>query len=188
MPNHAPHANTNALATIDSPAEVLSVNILPLPRGVTTDAVYLPAINGGSGDLKLTEAFGLRGAFNHNWDPYWSSSLFGSWSAVRYSGSVGDLNSAKGQYCAIYTTGKTVSADFSCNPDFNVSQLGLVTRWTPVKNLTFSAEVMWSHLDRKYAGAVTTAAGPGAPKPGGIAYEFKDQDTVSFNVRAQRNF
>jgi hypothetical protein len=91
--------------------------------GVTTDAVYLPAINGGSGDLKLTEAFGLRGAFNHNWDPYWSSSLFGSWSAVRYSGSVGDLNSAKGQYCAIYAVGKTVSADFSCNPDFNVSQL-----------------------------------------------------------------
>ena len=29
-----------------------------------------------------------------------------------------------------------------CNPDFNVWQLGVVTRWTPVKNLTFSAEVM----------------------------------------------
>ena len=26
----------------------------------------------------LTKAWGIRGAFNHNWDPYWSSSLFGS--------------------------------------------------------------------------------------------------------------
>jgi hypothetical protein len=158
--------------------------------GATTDAVYLPAIFGGTGDLKLTEAFGVRGAFNHNWDPYWSSSLFGSASAVRYKGGAFDPTSAKGQYCATYVTGKTVSADFSCNPDFNVYQLGLVTRWTPVKNLTFSAEVQYFHLDQKYSGAIATAGGPGAPKPGGVGtfYEFKDQDTVSLNIRAQRNF
>ena len=45
-----------------------------------------------------------------------------------------------------------MSADFVCNPDFNVSQLGVVTRWTPVKNLTFSAEVQWFHLDQKLTG------------------------------------
>jgi hypothetical protein len=71
------------------------------------------------------------------------------------------------------------------NPDFNVSQLGVVTRWTPVKNLTFSAEVMWFHLDQKFTGAATLT--PVAPKPTAF-YEYKDQDTVSFNVRAQRNF
>jgi hypothetical protein len=156
--------------------------------GATTDAVWLPVANGGSGDLKLTTAYGIRGAFNHNWDPYWSSSLFGSASAVRYDGSVGNLATAKGQYCAAYVTGKAVSADFSCNPDFNIYQIGLVTRWTPVKNLTFSAEVMYSRLDQNYTGAVTTAGGPGAPKPGGVAYEMKDQGTVDFQVRAQRNF
>jgi len=74
---------------------------------------------------------------------------------------------------------------YSCNPDFNVSQLGVVTRWTPVKNLTFSAEVMWFHLDQKFTGAAVLGAA--APKPTTL-YEFKDQDTVSFNVRAQRNF
>jgi hypothetical protein len=153
--------------------------------GVTTDAVYLPVANGGTGDLKLTEAYGIRGAFNHNWDPYWSSSLFGSYSAVRYKGSNTDLSSAKGQYCSVYNTGKAVSADYSCNPDFDVSQLGVVTRWTPVKNLTFSAEVMWFHLDQKYTGAATLGAA--APKPTTV-YEFKDQDAVSLNVRVQRNF
>jgi hypothetical protein len=160
--------------------------------GATTDAVWLPnhATTGpvpglGDNSLKLTEAFGFRGAFNHNWDPYWSSSLFGSASAVRYNGSVGDLTSAKGAYCFAYGVGKAVSADFVCNPDFNVYQLGLVTRWTPVKNLTFSAEVMWFHLDQKYVGAATLGAT--APKPTAL-YEFKDQDTVSLNVRVQRNF
>jgi Porin subfamily len=165
--------------------------------GATTDAVWLPAASSGSvsgagvfgdGQLKLTEAYGFRGAFNHNWDPFWSSSLYGSASAVRYRGSVGDLSSAKGAYCAAFVVGKTLSADFSCNPDFNVYQLGFITRWTPVKNLTFSAEVQWFHLDQKYAGAISTGSGPGAPKPGGVFYELKDQDTVHLQVRAQRNF
>jgi len=158
--------------------------------GATTDAVYLPVIFGGTGDLKLTEAFGFRGAFNHNWDPYWSSSLFGSWSGVRYRGSSTDITSAKGQYCASYIlsnrlTAATTSADFSCNPDYNVSQLGVVTRWTPVKNLTFSAEAMWFHLDQKFTG--TALLTPSAPKPTAF-YEYRNQDTVSVNVRVQRNF
>ena len=51
--------------------------------GATTDAVYLPVFAGGTGDLKLTDAWGIRGAFNHNWDPYWSTSFFGSASFVQ---------------------------------------------------------------------------------------------------------
>ena len=112
---------------------------------------------------KLVEAFGIRGAFNttgHNWDPYWSSSLFGSYSAVRYGGNAADIATANGAFCANYVLGKVTSADFSCNPDFNIAQLGVVTRWTPVKNLTFSAEVMWTHLE----GEARTALLEG-PKP-----------------------
>jgi Porin subfamily len=72
-----------------------------------------------------------------------------------------------------------------CNPDFNIAQLGVVTRWTPVKNLTFSADVMWTDLDQKFTGSAILT--PTAPKPT-ATYEYKDQDTVTFNVRAQRNF
>jgi hypothetical protein len=151
--------------------------------GATTDAVYLPAFAGGDGSLHLTESYGIRGAFNHNWDPHWTTSLYGSYSAVRYDGT------AKGYICANYLPGKAPSADYSCNPDFNVSQLGVVTRWTPVKNLTFSAEVQWFHLDQKFTG--TAALSPAAPKPGtaqGARYEFKDQDAAQLQVRVQRNF
>jgi hypothetical protein len=153
--------------------------------GATSDAVWLPAANGGSGDLKLTTAYGIRGAFNHNWDPHWSSSLFGSYSAVRYNGTVGDLSTAKGQYCSVFTAGKAVSPDYSCNPDFNVSQLGVVTRWTPIKDLAFSAEVQWFHFDQKFTG--TSVLAVSAPKPTTV-YEFRDQDALSLSVRAQRNF
>ena len=148
--------------------------------GATTDAVYLPVAAGGDGSLHLTEAWGFRGAFNHNWDPYWSTSLYGSYSQVKYD------DTAKVFICANYATpGKAVSADFVCNPNYNVSQLGVVTRWTPVKNLTFSADVQWFHLDQKFQG--TALLTPTAPKPT-ARYEFKDQDTVHLQVRAQRNF
>jgi hypothetical protein len=145
--------------------------------GATTDATFLPVAAGGDGTIHLTEAYGVRGAFNHNWDPYWSSSLFGSYAAVRYDGF------SSGVICARIAV--TPVAGSTCNPDYNISQLGVVTRWTPVKNLTFSAEVMWFHLDQKFSGAALFAAN--GPKPAAV-YEFKDQDTVSLNVRAQRNF
>jgi hypothetical protein len=188
--------------------------------GATTDAVYFPTLGtvgtlgvGGAGgtalpglafsdgQLKLTTAYGFRGAYNHNWDPYWSTSVFGSASAVRYGGSnvaaftgfALDPNSAKGAFCASYIASAvktipgipSVSADFVCNPDYNVYQVGAVTRWTPVKNLTFSAEVMYFRLDQRMQGAAILA--PAAPKPT-FVYEFKDQDTVALNVRVQRNF
>ncbi|HXI07645.1 MAG: porin [Bradyrhizobium sp.] len=147
--------------------------------GATTDAVYLPLLNGGDGSLHLTEAFGFRGGYTHNWDQHWSSSLYGSYSMVRYD------DTAKGFICGNYTPGKAVSADYVCNPDYNVSQLGFLTRWVPVKNLTFTAEVQWFHLDQKFQGSALLT--PSAPKPT-ARYEFRDQDTVYLEFRAQRNF
>jgi hypothetical protein len=153
--------------------------------GQTADAVYMPVLNGGTGDIKLVDAWGVRGAFNHNWDPYWSTSLWGSYGSVRYGGNALDITSAKGAWCAVYTGVNAVSADYSCNPDFNFAQVGVVTRWTPVKNLTFSAEVGAFFLDQKMTGSAILT--PAAPKPTAV-YEFKDQSTVFLNVRAQRNF
>ena len=102
-----------------------------------SDAVYGPAglggpLTGADGNLHLTSAWGVRGAYNHNWDPYWSSSLFGSYSQVHYD------NTAKFFICSTFTAARVTnpSLDYSCNPDFNVAQVGFVTRWTPVKNLT----------------------------------------------------
>jgi hypothetical protein len=148
--------------------------------GATTDGVWLPVVNGGDGSIHLTEAWGIRGAFNHNWDPYWSTSLFGSYAQVRYDGT------ATAQFCAVFAaTHPGLGTSYSCDPSFNVGQAGIVTRWTPVKNLTFSAEAMYFFLDQKFTG--TSVFSPGAPQPT-ATYAFRDQSTASFNVRVQRNF
>jgi hypothetical protein len=141
--------------------------------GATTDGVYV-----AGGGIDLTTSYGVRGAFNHNWDPYWSSSLFGGMGWVRYDAT------AQTEYCAAYRTTVTVG-NFSCNPNFSISELGAITRWTPVKNLTFSAETIWTHLSTGFSGSATI--GPGAPYPASTL-TFKGQDTVSLNFRAQRNF
>ena len=75
----------------------------------------------------------------------------------------------------------------TCNPDFNVGQIGLITRWTPVKNLTFSADVTYTNLDQKFAGTIAPTALAGIAKPAAV-YELKDQNTVSLLLRAQRNW
>jgi hypothetical protein len=44
---------------------------------------------------------------------------------------------------------------------------------------------MYTRLDQNFSGTAVLA--PAAPKPTTV-YQFKDQDTVSLEVRAQRNF
>ena len=95
--------------------------------------------------------------------------------------------------CGSGTTGGSFRAAFaataltSCNPDYNIAQLGLITSWTPVKNLTFSADFTYVHLDQKYAGTVTAAASSSIGKPAAV-YSLADQDAYILLLRAQRNW
>jgi hypothetical protein len=136
------------------------------------------AVFGPGGSLELTKTYGLRGAFTHNWSPYWNSALYGAWAAVNYSGTAKSMICGSAAFATLTGT---------CNPDFNIGQLGVITRWTPVKNLTFSADFTYSHLDQKYSGVITTPALTSVAKPA-ATYELKDQDTYSLLVRAQRNW
>jgi hypothetical protein len=76
-----------------------------------------------------------------------------------------------------------------CNPDFNYAVVGLVTRWTPVKNLTFTGEVAYTMLDQKFASGTTFTSAGSVPlgKPAAV-YEVKDQNAVTLLLRAQRNW
>jgi hypothetical protein len=191
----------NVIATSGSSPTFLMIGGVPgqfgssgsLGFGPTNDGIFLPrnlgALGGpyaigaafGDGNIHLTTAFGLRGAFNHNWDPYWSSSLFGSWSWVRHD------NTSKAEYCAVAAlTIPGQGLTYTCNPDYNISQLGVITRWTPVTNLTFSAETMWTHLHSGFSGtSLPFSPGNGLPVQ---PWTFRNQDTLTLNVRVQRNF
>ncbi len=147
-----------------------------LAIGSAVDGVF-----GTNTGIYTTKAWGIRGAFNHNWTPNWTTSVFGSYSSVDFGGTGG----------ALYTSGlrNVVGGTFTGNPNFDIIQIGTRTAWTPVKNLTFTGEVMWTKLDQNYSG-VTDNVNAGGTKPtSGIrSYEFKDQDTWTGVIRAQRNF
>lgn len=144
-----------------------------------SDAIYsgLPGSN-----LILTTAYGFNGAFNHNWNKFWTTSLFGGWSHVDYNGQASAL------YCAAYRApANTGTATLSCNPDFTVTQVGLLQAWKPVQNLTFSAEAMWTNVGSGISGTSQANFNPGLGKPV-ATYNLKDQDIFSGIVRVQRNF
>ena len=144
-----------------------------LALGTAVDGVF---VNGGG--IETTKAWGIRGAFNHNWNKNWATSIFGAYSSVDYGSTGGALYTA-----ALFNR---VGGAFTGNPNFSIAQIGTRTSWTPVKNLTFSGEVMWMHLDQNYTGQTGVAA-PGGTKPAAV-YQFKDQDTVVGAVRVQRTF
>ncbi|MDA9521880.1 polymerase [Bradyrhizobium sp. CCBAU 11434] len=147
--------------------------------GGLSDSVFVT----GAGQ-ELTTTYGFRGAYTHNWDPYWNTAIYGAWAAVRYN------NTAKGYLCGAFVTGLALSSGVAgCSPDFNYSVVGVITRWTPVKNLTFSADLAYTMLDQKYASGstVTLPLQSTIAKPG-TAYELKDQGSLTLLLRAQRNW
>ena len=153
-----------------------------LAFAATGDAIFAGTSSANGTGLQLTETYGVRGAYNHNWDPYWASSFVGAWAANRYN------DTAKGFLCSsiapILSTGL-----LGCNPDFQIWQLGTKTGWTPVKGFTISGEIVYTNVDQKYVGVVTPpAAAIFSTKPPGASYELKDQSTWSFLARVQRNW
>ncbi|MDA9476910.1 polymerase [Bradyrhizobium sp. CCBAU 65884] len=144
-----------------------------------SDSVFVA----GAGQ-ELTTTCGFNGGYTHNWDPYWNSSIFGAWAAVRYN------NTAKGYICgAMVTTLALSSGAAGCNPDFNYAVVGTKTSWTPVKGLTFTGELAYMMLDQKHASGstVTLPLQSGVAKPAAV-YELKDQNSLVLLLRAQRNF
>jgi hypothetical protein len=125
----------------------------------------------------------MRGAFNHNWDPYWSTSIYGAVAFVDYGAG------ARNVFCGNFTAGANAFSAVtgfgvsSCNPNYSIAQLGTVTRWTPVKNLTFSGEFIYSHLDQNNVGTMNATGSYGTGQ-----YQLADQNTYQVLLRAQRNF
>jgi hypothetical protein len=143
------------------------------------DAIFTGTTAATGTGLENIKTWGFRGGFNHNWDPYWNTGIYGAYAGVRYG------NTGKTVVCANAVA--LLALNGTCNPDFNVAQAGIITRWTPVKNLTFSADFTWSHLDQKYSGTVASPALTGVAKPAAV-YELKDQDSFNLLLRAQRNW
>jgi Porin subfamily len=157
--------------------------------GTAPDTVF-----GAGTSQQLVQTWGMRGGYTHNWDAYWNTSVYGAYAGVRYNtdgksllcGGVVNGIAFAGSVRSTFNPAGSGTAITTCNPDYNIGQVGVITRWTPVKNLTFSADLTYSMLDQKYAGTVS-AASTAIGKPAAV-YELKDQNTVLLLLRAQRNW
>lgn len=137
----------------------------------------------GTGTIQQTKGYGFRGAYVHNWSPAWETDVFGSFTAIRYG------NTGKAAFCATIAAspGVVFGNGYSCNPDFNIWQIGTRTAWTPVQNLTFSAEAMYTMINQNYTGSFTPVVASGS-KPGAVTYDYKDQGMWSGNIRVRRTW
>jgi Porin subfamily len=174
--NFQPTANPGQWSAFSGPS--LPGSYQSIGFASAPDTVF---VTGGSQETIKT--WGFRGAYTHNWDAYWNTAIYGAYAQVNYSAA------ASGAVCANFFAQIATTAGTSCNPNFNIAQAGIITRWTPVKNLTFSGEFTYTHLDQKYSGslAIPAAGLPAVNKPPGT-YDFKDQDSFNMLLRAQRNW
>ncbi len=130
-----------------------------------TAALASDAIVNATGDgLDLSTAWAGRLFYEHYWNPQWRTSLYGIY--------------------AKHTNGNTsmlaLPATLTGTTDFSIYQIGSRTAWSPVKNLTFSGEVMYTGLNTDLSG--TVGVGPNLR-------EWKSNaGTVSGIVQVLRSF
>ena len=130
--------------------------------------------------------------YEHYWNPAWRTSVFGNYSSISY-GATGDA-ALIANLSTIGGIGPT-TGHFVATPGtnggsmkFSTAQVGTKTAWTPVKDLTFSAEFIYSRMMTNLNGTFVTAAGgvPGAAAD--TVYTLKSQNVYSGAVQVLRSF
>jgi Porin subfamily len=159
--------------------------------GYVLDGVYSglgTAASPGTG-ISLSNAWEVSAFYEHYWSPAWRTSVFGNYSSISYGGSgsaalMANLESATPLTGHFVPTPGTTGG----NMTFATAQVGTKTSWTPVKDLTFSGEFIYSRLIQNLNGTFVTAAGGLPGVAAGTTYKLGDQNVYSVGVQALRSF
>jgi hypothetical protein len=158
--------------------------------GYVLDGVFAPG-----GQIQQSNAWEISAFYEHYWNPAWRTSLFGNYSHIDY----GDAGKAGGAFFnalsglgatsgfgAGAATGNTKAGFMTATGDLslNLYQIGTRTAWTPVQNLTLSAEFIYSRIDQNLDGTYTGAVS-GKPLQ---TYTLKDQNAYNGAVQILRSF
>ncbi|WPO41862.1 porin [Tardiphaga sp. 42S5] len=147
--------------------------------GYVLDGVYGPG-----GSIQQSSAWEVSGFYEHYWTPAWRTSLFGNYSHISY----GDAGNAL--LAATFAPGgATRSATVLLNQtggnfDLGLAQIGTRTAWTPVQNLTLSAEFIYSRMETNLQGTFTGAV-TGKPLQ---TYNLGNQNAYNGAVQILRSF
>jgi hypothetical protein len=157
--------------------------------GYVLDGVFSPG-----GSIQQSDAWEVSAFYEHYWNPAWRTSLWGNYSHISY-GDAGNamLAAAFSPAGGRLGTSSSTSAGATAgslsgttnNFDFGIAQVGTRTAWTPVTNLTLSAEFTYSRLDQSLDGTYT---GSVTGKPANQPYQIKDQNLYNGSVQILRSF
>ncbi|WP_398476123.1 porin [Tardiphaga sp.] len=158
--------------------------------GYVLDGVY-----GQGGQIQQSEAWSVVGFYEHYWNPAWRTSLFGSYSSISYGDGGNALLAAAfsqaggrlGTANAANPTGTNAGylQNTTGNFDFAIAQIGTRTAWTPVRNLTLSAEFTYSRMEQSLGGQYVGNVGG---RPAGQTYQIQNQNLYNGSVQILRSF
>jgi hypothetical protein len=157
--------------------------------GYVLDGVYAGTSAANGTNILLSNAWEVTGFYEHYWNPAWRTSVFGNYSEISYGGA-GDALLIANLSSALPTTGRFVATPGTNGGSmkFATAQVGTKTSWTPVKDLTISAEFLYSRLINNLNGTFVTTAGgvPGAAT--GTTYTMGSQNVYNGAVQILRSF
>jgi len=155
--------------------------------GYVLDGVYAGTTAATGTSIQLSNAWEVSAMYEHYWNPLWRTSIFANYSTISYGGTGDALLMAALKTPAISSTG-TLTAGTTGTFRFSTAQIGTRTAWTPVKDLTFSAEFIYSRMYQNLNGTfVSTATNiPGAP--GQSSFDLKGQSLYNGAVQVLRSF
>jgi hypothetical protein len=144
--------------------------------GVITDGVF---VNGGQ--FELTTTWTVGGGYEHFWLPNLSTTLWGTYSQVRYNDSV----IASRGFC----TGQNISVgpNVPCDPGFNFWIVGLIQNWFPAPGFRLALEVDFVRVETAFEGQTILLSKTQGLRPTG-SYTAMDQGILNVMFRAQRAF
>jgi Porin subfamily len=162
----------------------------------------LDGVFGTNGQIEQSTAWSVASFYEHYWNPAWRTSLWGSYSSISY-GSAGNalllaafsgtgagtaVGAGTSRLANATAAGTTVAGRLQNTTgdfDFAIAQIGTRTAWTPVKNLTLSAEFTYSRLEQNLGGQYVGNASGKAP---GQTYELTNQNLYNGSVQILRSF
>jgi hypothetical protein len=158
-----------------------------LAFGYVLDGVF-----GTGGSIQQSNAWEVSAFYEHYWNPNWRTSLFGNYSHISYGDSGNALlfaafGAGGGKLSTSTSTATTTAGTLAAsgNFDLGLASVGTKTSWTPVKNLTLSAEFIYTRMDQNLNGTYT---GNVSGKAANQTYTLKDQNLYNGSVQILRSF
>ncbi len=148
--------------------------------GYVLDGLYAGSSAAGGSQILKSNAWEVSAFYEHYWNPAWRTSVFGNYSYISYG--------ARGDALLLGAPLSTGTLNATGSFALGLTQIGTRTAWTPVKNLTLSAEFVYSHMDQHLNGIFTANAGSVPGYGTATSFILRDQNLYNGAVQILRSF